>query len=275
MIFIDTICPICNKHTLGSQSTSNRHKKSFKTCGSKECAQKLRYSNPKSGYTFTRDIQEYSGTELCECGSDARYQFKSGKICCQSVASNCPAKRKAINEGIAQKLKSTVDANGLTLTQKKAQKTAFTKRTDIDEFGRNGYDRFSEKLKETIEASRDEYGRSYLSRAVQTLEEFLSKPEKERYYTQVWSLTEQQYKEHYSKIPDAYLRSPDYHLDHIYSISEGFKQQIPAEVIAHYTNLRVIPASLNCSKQGECHKTLTQLYEDFALARTSANEISL
>jgi hypothetical protein len=196
-------------------------------------------------------------------------------VCCQSVASNCPIKRKAINEGIAQKLKSTVDANGLTLTQKKAQKTASTKRTDIDEFGRNGYDRFSEKLKETIEASRDEYGRSYLSRAAQTLEEFLQKPEKERYHEKVWALTEKQYKEYFSEILDAHLRSTEYHLDHIYSISEGFRQKVPAEVIAHYTNLRVIPASLNCSKQDECHKTLNQLYEDFALARTSSNEISL
>lgn len=197
------------------------------------------------------------------------------KVCCQSIASNCPSKRIEINNRIAQKLKSTVDENGLTGTQKKAKKIAEVKKTTFDEFGKNGYDRFSENLKKTIEESRDEYGRSYLSRAALTLEEFLAKPEKERYNALVWALTEQQYKNHYAKIPDAHLRSPEYHLDHIYSISEGFKQQIPAEVIAHYTNLRVIPASLNCSKQDECHKTLTQLYEDFALARTSSNEISL
>ena len=275
MIFIDTLCPFCNKHTLGSQSKSNRHKSTFKTCGSKECSTTLRYSNHKSGATFTRSIKEYTGTELCECGNSARYQFKSGKVCCQSVASNCPSKRTEINNSIAQRLKTTVDANGLTLTQRKANKTAQTKRTDIDELGRNGYDRFSEKLKETIEASRDEYGRSYLSRAAQTLEEFLQKPEKERYNEKVWALTEKQYKEYFSEISDAHLRSIEYHLDHIYSVSEGFRQKVPAEVIAHYTNLRVIPASLNCSKQDECHKTLNQLYEDFALARTSSNEISL
>lgn len=275
MIFIDTLCPVCNKHPLGSQSKSNRHKNSFKTCGSKECAQKLRYSNPKSGYTFTRTIKEYSGTDLCKCGSYARYQFKSGKVCCQSVASNCPTQRKAINEGIAQKLKSTVDATGLTATQKKAQKTANTKRTDIDEFGRNGYERFAETLKQSIEDSRDENGRTYQSRSKLTDEEFFLKPEKANYYALVWALTERQYKEYASLIPDAHLRSPDYHLDHNFSISEGFRQKIPAEVIANYTNLRVIPASLNCSKQDECHKTLIQLYEDFALARTSANEISL
>ena len=275
MIFIDTLCPVCNKHTLGSQSKSNRHKSTFKTCGSKECSTTLRYSKHKSGATFTRSIKEYSGPDLCECGNYARYQFKSGKVCCQSVASNCPSKRVEINNSIAQKLKTTVDENGLTLTQQKATKTAQTKRTDIDEFGKNGYDRFSEKLKETIEASRDKYGRTYQSRSKLTDKEFFLKPEKEQYHALVWALTEQQYREHFGKIKLASMRSTEYHLDHIYSISEGFRQKVPAEVIAHYTNLRVIPASLNCSKQDECHKTLTQLYEDFALARTSSNEISL
>jgi hypothetical protein len=275
MIFSDRICPVCNMHPIGSQSKSNRHKSTFKTCGSKECSTTLRYSKHKSGATFTRSINEYTGTDLCECGNYARYQFKSGKVCCQSVASNCLSRRVEINNSIAQKLKTTVDENGLTLTQRKANKTAETKRTEIDEFGQNGYDRFSKKLKETIEASRDKYGRTYQSRSKLTDEEFFLKPEKERYNEKVWALTEQQYKEYFSMISDARLRSTEYHLDHIYSISEGFRQKVPAEVIAHYTNLRVIPASLNCNKQDECHKTLIQLYEDFALARTSSNEISL
>ena len=274
MIFIDEVCPICKIYKLGSQSTSNRHKSTFKTCGSKECSSIMRCKKHKSGAKFTRNIKEYLGNELCECGNRARYQFKSGKICCQSIGSNCPIKRKEINNTIAQKLKTTIHDDGLTLTQKKANKSALTKRADIDEFGKNGYDRFSQKLRATIEASRDKYGRSYLSRAVQTLEEFLQKPEKERYYEKVWFLTEQNYTNHFSEISCAHLRSTEYHLDHIFSISEGFKQNIPAEVIAHYTKLRVIPAPLNCSKQGECHKTLTQLYEDAALARTSSKEIS-
>ena len=275
MIFIDTICPVCNKHPLGSQSNSTKHKKYFKTCGSKECAKFLRQSNHRSGATFTRTITAYSGAELCGCGSPARFQFKSGKVCCQSVASNCPTIRTKLNYSIAQKLKSTIDSNGLTATQKKAQKTANTKRTTIDEFGKNGYDRFGEKLKLTIESSRDENGRTYQSRSKLTEEEFFLKPEKEKYHALVWTLTEHHYQKYSHKIENANMRSPEYHLDHNFSISEGFKQKIPAEVIAHYTNLRVIPASLNCSKQDECHKTLTQLYEDIELARTSSNEISL
>ena len=275
MIFSHLLCPICKTHEIGNQSTSKRHKSTFKTCGSKECSTTLRYSHHKSGATFTRQIQEYAGTDLCECGNYARYQFKSGKVCCQSVASNCPSMRDIINNNIAQKMKSTVGSDGLTGTQRKALKTTNTKRTDIDEFGKNGYDRFSEKLKQTIEESRDENGRTYQSRSKLTDEEFFLKPEKEKYYIEVWSLTEQQYREHFHKIDNANVRSNDFHLDHIFSISEGFKQKIPAEVIANYTNLRVIPASTNCSKRDDCHKTINELYEDFALVRTSSNEISL
>lgn len=58
-------------------------------------------------------------------------------------------------------------------------------------------------------------------------------------------------------------RSKDMHLDHIYSISEGFKNNIPPEIIGHWTNLRLIPKKENSSKGADCHKTKEQLYEDY------------
>jgi hypothetical protein len=280
MIFIDLICPMCNLHKLGSNSTSRRAKHTFKTCGSKECSAKSKALNHKCGSNFIRTIQEYSGTKLCEydCGSYARYQFKSGKLCCSSVASNCAASRKDINYAIAQRLKTSVDENGISKTQLKANKTADTKRSDIDEFGRDGFARFSDKLKLTIQESRDENGRTYLSRSKITDEEFFAKPEKDRYYILVWEETNRQWYKHFNDIPDAKLRSVDHHLDHNFSISEGFKQKIPVHIIGHYSNLRIITASKNCSKRGDCHKTVKQLYEDYTrleLALTSSNVISL
>lgn len=58
-------------------------------------------------------------------------------------------------------------------------------------------------------------------------------------------------------------RSKDFHLDHIYSISEGFKNNVPPEIIGHWTNLRLIPKIENSSKGGKCDKTIEQLYEDY------------
>lgn len=272
MIF-SNICPVCKKHELGSQSTSRRSKKTFKTCGSKECSYSMRGANHKPGATFSQQTEEYHGDERCDCGNYARYRFKTGKLCCQRSSSNCPIVRVEINNKIAQRLRDEIDDQGLSGIQRKALKAAQTKRDDIDQFGKNGFDRFSEKLRETIEHSRDDDGRTYQSRSKMSYEEFLLKPERDKYYAAVWSMTEQQYREHFTDIKDAKLRGNDYHLDHIYSVAEGFRKNIPVEVIANYTNLRVISATLNCSKQDECHKTLTQLYEDFesALARTSSN----
>jgi hypothetical protein len=151
----------------------------------------------------------------------------------------------------------------MTLAQKKAYKGASTKRTDIDSEGKNGFDRFSEKLKQTIESSRDHLGRTYLSRSKISEEEYLSRPERDLYYQRVWEETARQFKKYFYMIPDAEKRSNDYHLDHIFSISEGFRNNVPPEVIGHVTNLRIISAFENNSKSGKCHKTLTALYEDY------------
>ena len=276
MLFIDTLCPVCKTYELGSLSNSHRPKSKFKTCGSTICSTKLKAQNHKSGAKFTRLIKEYTGDDFCDynCGSYARYEFSSGKKCCHSIASNCPSTRKTTNSSIAAKLKSTVEDNGLTATQNKANKTANTKRVDIDENGKNGYDRFSKKLKETIAASIDEHGRTYQSRSKVSKEEWLLKPEKEKYYQLVWEETDRQFYKHYYDIENSNLRSNNFHLDHIYSISEGFRHNIPYQVIGHFTNLRIISATENCSKQGKCHKTLTLLYEDYKLelALTCSND---
>jgi hypothetical protein len=58
-------------------------------------------------------------------------------------------------------------------------------------------------------------------------------------------------------------RSDEIHLDHIYSISEGFKNNIPPEIIGHWTNLQLISRYDNSSKGGKCHKTKEKLYEDY------------
>lgn len=50
-----------------------------------------------------------------------------------------------------------------------------------------------------------------------------------------------------------------YHLDHIYSISDGFKNRVPAEIVANISNLRFIPALDNISKNKRSDITLDYL----------------
>lgn len=54
-----------------------------------------------------------------------------------------------------------------------------------------------------------------------------------------------------------------YHLDHIYSKRLGFENNVPVEIIGHWTNLRIVTSLYNITKNINCDKTLNQLYEDY------------
>jgi len=51
-----------------------------------------------------------------------------------------------------------------------------------------------------------------------------------------------------------------YHLDHIYSVIDGFNNHVPPNIIANPYNLKVITYTENMSKQGDSHMTIEQLY---------------
>ena len=92
----------------------------------------------------------------------------------------------------------------------------------------------------------------------------------EEYYNDVKLVTNKNWYEHFYDInPNKLERSNQLHLDHIYSISEGFKNNIPVEVIGHWTNLRLIPKIENSSKGAKCHKTIEELFEDYNRANTN------
>lgn len=92
----------------------------------------------------------------------------------------------------------------------------------------------------------------------------IDRPAAVEYYNKVKLVTNRNWYEYFYTInPDRLQRSKDLHLDHIYSIAEGFKNNVPPEIIGHWTNLRLLPKLDNSSKGATCHKTLEQLYEDY------------
>lgn len=92
------------------------------------------------------------------------------------------------------------------------------------------------------------------------------KSDLELYSLLVEDYTDYNWKFFYENInPKNLLRGKDFHLDHIYSRSEGFNNGVPPEVIGHWTNLRMIPASQNVKKWKNCDKTLEELFEDFEM----------
>ncbi len=52
----------------------------------------------------------------------------------------------------------------------------------------------------------------------------------------------------------------DYHIDHEFSMLEGFRNNVPPEIIGHWTNLHMIPYIDNIRKRDQSTKTLETLY---------------
>lgn len=86
---------------------------------------------------------------------------------------------------------------------------------------------------------------------------------KRLYHDAVWKFTEQSWREHFDQINPEKLERSKNALDHIYSIQQGFLDNIPTYIIGHWTNLRIIPLIENSIKGMRCDKTQTTLFEDF------------
>lgn len=124
------------------------------------------------------------------------------------------------------------------------------------------------KLKEVIAKIK----KSRISTGDWTADE--DKTDLEKYRLEVKKISAKSYHNHYYKInPGNLPRSRyKYHLDHIFSVEEGFKQGVSPEVIGHWSNLQMLWHLDNSIKNIKCHKTLEQLMEDYNKTRSTLGE---
>lgn len=66
-----------------------------------------------------------------------------------------------------------------------------------------------------------------------------------------------------------------FHIDHIYSVAEGYRNGVPVDIISHPLNLRIIPASENLKKNSRCDITLDDLYDKIGVQRLSFRGVEL
>lgn len=69
---------------------------------------------------------------------------------------------------------------------------------------------------------------------------------RKQYKNRVWKLTNEQPLQLLANIEKRALKG--WHIDHVLSVFEGFKRNLPPESIAHISNLRMIPAQENYNK---------------------------
>lgn len=79
------------------------------------------------------------------------------------------------------------------------------------------------------------------------------------YYNLVWYFTNQ----NLSLLENIEKRSINFHLDHKYSIKQGFIDNIRPDIIGNNVNLEIIPAGINMSKGCKCSITKEELLELF------------
>ena len=83
----------------------------------------------------------------------------------------------------------------------------------------------------------------------------------ENYKKQVRSLSAKTYKTYKDIINPNNLKKgkKDYHIDHKYSLYEGYKNNVDVRIISSKENLQMLKYSENLSKQGKCDITLEEL----------------
>jgi len=83
----------------------------------------------------------------------------------------------------------------------------------------------------------------------------------EQYKQKVNRLSEISYRRFKHIIDPLNLRGKDYHVDHKYSIIQGYFDGIEEEIISSPFNLEIKTSRENCSKQGDCDISIEELVE--------------
>jgi len=83
----------------------------------------------------------------------------------------------------------------------------------------------------------------------------------EKYRIEVNYLTNKSFHKYYKQInPNNLKRGKEYNIDHIYSVANGFENNVSVEIIANPLNLQMLPAKENISKKDRSDMTKEELY---------------
>ncbi len=148
---------------------------------------------------------------------------------------------------------SMVGDDGLTGYARKGLKTKSTHMSNIDEFGRNGYSQLASKA--IIKGNTTKAAKGLiLDPSCRT--EFY------RYKSIVLYITEQFRHEITKGYKTGLAGTPGaYHIDHIFSIMQGYKDGVSPILVGSKTNLKMIPWKENISKHSASNMSLEELLE--------------
>jgi len=192
---------------------------------------------------------------ICECGSKKKFQNTKKPYC--EYCSSC-AKKIALNEEVRTRIAGNVSKYQQSLTHADFKKRADKARRTIANESLS-WKREKFKKKSEVSCMNHQKKREFSSN------NWRYKKNRYRAYSRIaWSYTRQNDLSALENIERRGQGLDDFHLDHKYSIKQGFLDNIPAEIIGSIANLEMINSRKNMSKNIKCSITkdeLMRLYE--------------
>ena len=132
------------------------------------------------------------------------------------------------------------------------------KQNSIDKYGVDNVSKIDE-IKQQLSQKRKEFW----SRFYKNKEFTINGLTKQQYRRRCQQYLNTQYNQYKHSLDPENKRGKDWHIDHVYSVSDGFLNDVPIHVISDISNLRLISAIENYRKFKTSGKTIEQLYDDY------------
>jgi hypothetical protein len=222
---------------------------------------------------------------LCEhgCGQEAIHQFKNGRWCCNLHQNKCPALRNKMKLQPHRKEKRSEEANlKHSITMKKNKLSCGEKNGMFGKYGKlNSFygktHTLEQRKKWKKERSTNEYKQmmSKIMKKLWTEKWFIESHTKwskeeiknlKQYYKAVGVYTRTNYRlyKHIINPQDKKIGYRDYHIDHKFSIINGFKNDIDSKIIGSVVNLQVLYCKENMNKSIKSCISLDELLKGFS-----------
>jgi hypothetical protein len=189
-------------------------------------------NNPSMYHYHAKTHDQIPNGQLCNhgCGRDAKYKGTGGIYRCEAVSQQCTAYIKIHSD----RVKAQWDSNDWSDRKQHATHTL------------RMFCQTPDGIEKSKSAKRIKF--KYLSEEVH--KEYRHYARYIRKHAQLWA-----------KAQGYNIGKLTYHVDHRFSILDGFHANVPETIMNHPANLEILTASQNASKGAKSSMTLEQLYE--------------
>jgi hypothetical protein len=189
-------------------------------------------NNPSMFHYHKKTHDSISPGQLCDhgCGFPAQYRGTGGIYSCQKVSQHCPEYIKQQSERVKKQWVNATE-------RKEKTKESFVRRlhnTETVEKMKHTKRRKSGLLTPELAKDYRHYARSIRTQA-----------------------------QHWAKQQGHVLGQQTYHVDHKFSILDAWNAKLPAKVVNHPYNLRILEAKANSSKSSKSIISLDELLQAF------------